>query len=212
MKPVSKVRLLVSSGDGPAECRLAVSHALKRIEREANDKEQQCHVTLPDHGKSDGPPSALVSLSGDRAAQLATRWIGTVQWISQSPFRPNHKRRNWFIGIFALKEEADLTADIQNQDLRFETFRAGGPGGQHQNTTDSAVRLTHIPTGISVISRDQRSQLRNKQVAQDRLADKLLLIQSQGRADARSRENQMHKELERGNPVRVFKGKGFVEK
>lgn len=212
MKPVSKLRLLVSSGDGPAECRLAVSHALKRIEREANDLGLQCHVTLPDHSKSNGPPSALVSVSGDATQKFASLWTGTVQWISQSPFRPNHKRRNWFIGIFALKEDIGLTTDIQNQDLRFETFRAGGPGGQHQNTTDSAVRLTHIPTGISVISRDQRSQHRNKQLARDRLSDKLLLMQSQGRADARSQENQLHKELERGNPVRVFKGKGFVEK
>ena len=175
-----KLRLLITSGDSPRECKLAVGLALKQINKEALSLGLDMIISVEgpelDPDILNEVASALVTLTGENAMILARRWLGTVQWIAQSPFRPHHKRRNWFIGIFELSAEADATIQLNMHDLKFDTFRAGGPGGQHQNTTDSAVRVTHIPTGQTAISKDERSQHRNKQTAIDRLSERMLLL------------------------------------
>ena len=205
-------RLLVTSGNGPAECRLAVGHALRQMEQEAAEMGLRWQLTLAGQATAKHPSSAIVMVTGKRRFEFEGRWSGTVQWIAQSPFRKNHRRRNWFIGVFALGADEGLNTDLRPQDLKFETFRAGGPGGQHQNTTDSAVRVTHLPTQTSVVSRAERSQHRNRQIACERLANRLFLMQQEIHTSARSHENELHKELERGNPVRHFVGPRFVEK
>jgi len=197
-------RLLVSSGRGPAECRIAVRHILERMAQEAPG------ITIAERGDKHGPASAIVTHDGEDAEAFAARWTGTIQWTCKSPVRPKHKRQNWFVGVFALSDVRKAIA-LDPSEVRFETFRAGGPGGQHQNTTDSAVRATHIPTGISTIARDQRSQHRNKQMALDRLRDQLAGLEELAAAEAKKDTNRNHTELERGNPVRRFKGERFVE-
>lgn len=197
-------RLLVTSGQGPAECRIAVRHILERMAQEHSA------LGIAEQGDKHGPASAIVTIRGDGAATFAQRWIGTIQWTCKSRVRPKHKRQNWFVGVFALPEpEARLA--LNTADVRFDTFRAGGPGGQHQNTTDSAVRATHIPTGISAIARDQRSQHRNKQAALDRLRDILIATEELAAAASKKDANRSHYQLERGNPLRVFKGERFAE-
>lgn len=204
--------LLVTAGDGPAECRIAVSQILKRMEQEAQASRLSFEQVLPEQSEKHGPSSALITLTGHSAEEFAKRWAGTIQWTCQSPVRPNHKRRNWFVGIFVLPEDEIQNTRIEDKDLKFETFRAGGPGGQHQNTTDSAVRVIHLPTNTVCVCRDQRSQHRNKQQAVRKLADKLILLQSQQGERKRWSNAQLHGELERGNPLRRFTGKRFVEK
>jgi len=204
-------RLLVTSGDGPRECRRAVALVLRRMEKEAESNEVRVEVTLPESSGASDPASALVSLSGTNAESFARRWSGTVQWNCRSPFRPHHKRRNWFVGVFAVQRQAGPELILDPKDLKVETFRSGGPGGQHQNTTDSGVRITHGRTGLSAVSTDERSQHRNRQVALERLQSKLLLQEHERRAREQSEQNRMHKHLERGNPVRVFKGERFEE-
>ncbi|SNZ21076.1 peptide chain release factor H [Cohaesibacter gelatinilyticus] len=201
-------RLLVTSGDGPSECQRAVSLCLQKMQKAAHAAGlgiQIDTINKPDKGCV---PSALVTLSGGEVTAFLAQWCGTIQWICKSPFRPNHKRQNWYIGVFPLAQEEETTK-IRAEDLQYETFRAGGPGGQHQNTTDSAVRLTHIPSGISVISRDERSQHRNKHQALERMKAKFILQESQKKAISRHDQNNLHKQLERGNPVRTFRGKDF---
>ena len=95
--------------------------------------------------------------------------------------------------------------------MRFESFRAGGPGGQHQNTTDSAVRATHRPTGLTAAAREMRSQHRNRALALERL-QALMIAQATADQEAKKNDqNQLHNALERGNPVRCFKGTTFHE-
>ncbi|MEM7637184.1 MAG: peptide chain release factor H [Pseudomonadota bacterium] len=212
MKAEQKTRLLITSGDRPEECRIAVSRILRVMEKEAASNGVHCEFAVHDDRRRHGPSSAVASLSGKHAIDFSRRWHGTIQWICRSPVRPHHRRRNWFVGIFRIESNIDQEIELQPSDLRFEKFRAGGPGGQHQNTTDSAVRVTHIPTGISAISRDQRSQHRNKQVAVERLGDQLAARRALQQATAQSTQNQLHKNLERGNPLRVFTGEKFTEK
>ena len=200
------VRLLVTAGDGPRECRRAVSLCLGRLEREALRGGLYVDIVQDETEGSDEIASALVTLRGSDVEQFARRWIGTVQWIANSPYRPHHRRRNWFIGIFELGALDESTIELKDSELRFEAFRAGGPGGQHQNTTDSAVRLTHVPTGMSVVVRSERSQHRNKQIARERLVDRFLLMQLQSRNADDAKRFLLHRQIERGNPVRVFRG------
>ncbi len=212
MQPPSSIRLLITSGNGPVECREAVLHATKRIEQEAHDLSLEVLCELAEVRNRDFPGSAIVSLTGPKAKMLAERWVGTVKWTCKSRHRSGHKRQNWFIGIFQLEENDCEPEDLRSEDLSYQSFRAGGPGGQHQNKTDSAVRLTHVPTGLSVVAKDERSQFRNKQLAYERLREKMSLKQTLAEAIGRRQKNQLHHQLERGNPVRWFQGPYFKEK
>jgi peptide chain release factor len=116
--------------------------------------------------------SAVIVVSGASAlSAFAAGWRGTVQWVEQSPFRPEHKRKNWFVGVETLEPVADTFFDVR--DVRWETMRASGPGGQHVNRTESAVRVTHIPTGIQAGAMEEPSQHRNRKLALARLARKI---------------------------------------
>lgn len=194
-------RLLISSGNGPAECRMAVAHILRCM------KQEKAANVVESKADKYGPASAIATL----APMQAARWCGTTLWRCQSPLRPHHKRKNWFVGVFELSELGTLETRLQLKDLRFERFRAGGPGGQHQNTTDSAVRVVHVPSGLVAVSRDQRSQHRNKAKALARLEAMLVLAKLETDAQARESLNHLHQNLSRGSPQRVFFGTKFKE-
>lgn len=164
------IRLLITSGRGPAECRIAVAKALEAMRREAEGAELALDVAAGPNPDGCGPSSAVAIVRGANAHAFATRWIGSVQWIAPSPVRPQHKRKNWFIGVVALPDVPAAPGALDARDVSFEAIRAGGPGGQHQNKTESAVRAVHRPTGLSVVAREERSQHRNKAIALERLA------------------------------------------
>jgi peptide chain release factor len=203
------IRLLITSGRGPAECRIAVAHALRRLALEAEAAGCDCAVAEDDHADPHGPASAIVVLDGEAAADLAQRWTaGSILWVSKSPLRPRHGRKNWFIGVVALPATQGMMAPA-TADIRFESFRAGGPGGQHQNTTESAVRAVHTPTGLSAVARDGRSQHRNKLLAVERLRA-LLDAKTRLAQDGEARLIQTaHHNVERGAPGLRFEGAEF---
>lgn len=211
MSTPSQQRLLVTSGDGPRECRRAVGLVLRRIEKEAAQKGLRFDAAIADGGQPGDPASALVTLTGAEAERLAKAWSGTIQWTCKSPFRPHHRRQNWFVGVYPVTGFQAEDVVFTPQELRIETFRSGGPGGQHQNTTDSGVRITHLPTGVSAQSTDERSQHRNRRVALDRLEARFLLKREEDVARNKADQNRLHRQLERGNPVRMFKGERFSE-
>ena len=209
MKGTDHINLLVTAGDGPAECNQAVGHILDRMLAEAD----MFGLSLSIHQTDghNGPKSAVVVVYGEGRTTFAKSWIGTIQWRMQSKLRKNHKRANWFVGVFALEHVQSNAGDIRQADVAFSTLRAGGPGGQHQNTTDSAVRAVHKPSGLNVVVREARSQHRNKALAFERLKS---LADAQAIADQekrKSNQNSLHRTLERGNPVRRFVGERFKE-
>jgi len=203
------IRLLLTSGRGPAECRIALAKAVATLTAEATSLGLDTDCVNGPNPDGHGPASAIVVIHGEAAANLARPWIGSIQWVAQSPLRPHHKRKNWFIGVFELPPQPDAPKALAAHDVRFEAFRAGGPGGQHQNKTESAVRAIHIATGLSVVAREERSQHRNKALALERIA---ALIRLQGELEAitaRDDAHAAHDRLERGSPVKRFKGSAF---
>jgi peptide chain release factor len=200
------IDLLVTSGDGPAECRIAVLAMIDILRREAERLGCGVEVSLAPAPDRHGPKSALVSLGGDAAAAIARDYTGTIKFLFKSPVRPGHKRQNWFVAVRPVDLSSEEKASaLDPADLRFETLRAGGPGGQHQNTTDSAVRVVHVPTGLSAMARDERSQHRNKALAVRRLQGLLHALQH-GKAESAKRERFLaHHAIERGNAVKTFR-------
>ena len=202
---MEQVYLLVSAGGGPMECRLAVGHVLAQMRREAEVLGVDVSCSTDDKA----PASSLVALAGAGSRLMAVDWIGTVQWRQASQLRPGHRRANWFVGVFDLPSPTSGPESIPLAEVQFSSFRAGGPGGQHQNTTDSAVRA--VWRGFSAVSRDGRSQHQNKATALERLHALVQAAKAEALAGSRADSHALHRQLERGNPKRVFFGPGFVE-
>lgn len=182
--------------------------ALDRLIKEAARQDVAVTVLETETGRySDTLRSALVSLDGDNAWALSESWCGTIQWICPSLYRPHHGRKNWFLGI------GRFTANEQEQSdaIRYETLRSSGPGGQHVNKTDSAVRATHLASGISVKVQSERSQHANKRLARLLIAWKLEQQQQENSAVLKSQRRMFHHQIERGNPRRTFTGMAFIE-
>lgn len=133
-------------------------------------------VELVDYQDGDeaGLKSATLVIRGEYAAGYLKSESGVHRLVRISPFDSNSRRHTSFASIEITPElNDDIEIDIDPSDLRVDTFRASGAGGQHVNTTDSAVRITHIPTGIFVASQAQRSQHKNKATAMKLLKSKL---------------------------------------
>lgn len=202
------ILLQLSTGQGPAECALALAKALPRIEQEAEHLQVRVEVLEQEAGEQAGTlRSLLLGLQGEQAERLADAWSGSLLWICPSPYRKGYGRKNWFFSGTRCAWP-DAIADSQ---IRFETLRASGAGGQHVNTTDSAVRATHLASGISVKVQNERSQHANKRIARLLLARRLAELGQQASATARAERRLQHHQLQRGNPVRTFHGPGFRE-
>jgi len=200
-----EVWLQVTAGQGPSECAWAVVRVLEQIRQEAVAASLEFKTIEIEPGPEPGTAqSALISISGDAELQaFANSWRGTVQWTARSPFRPSHKRKNWFVGVDLLEPVDEARFDLR--EVRWDTMRASGPGGQHVNRTESAVRVTHLPTGVQATATEERSQHRNRKLALARLTKKLSEINSRRQSDAREERWRSHQELERGNPARIFR-------
>lgn len=205
---MSEIILHLTSGQGPQECRWVVAQLATAYAREAAAHGLVCEVL---DAAEDLPASLLLRVSGDGASAFVAGRTGTVLWVGDSPFRPGHNRRNWFVGV-ALAPEPDLVPDLRPEDIDYQTLRASGPGGQHVNKTDSAVRATHRPTGLTATAQEQRSQHANRKLARLKLAMMIEDQRSASRDRARRSQWDRNQQLERGNPVRTYAGARFTLK
>lgn len=201
----NEIWMQITAGVGPVECAWAVVQILRTIEEHACQAGLELKTIEIEPGPRPGTAqSTLISIAGPGAPEFAKSWNGTVQWTARSPFRPDHKRKNWFVGIevFSPVEETSFHPN----EVRWETMRASGPGGQHVNRTESAIRVTHIATGLQASAMEERSQHRNRKLALARLVQKLDQLNASRHDNAREDRWRAHRELERGNPIRVLHG------
>ncbi|CAM3801287.1 Peptide chain release factor 2 [Vibrio aerogenes CECT 7868] len=201
------ILLQLSAGRGPLECCLAVGLALQQLEIQCHESGVRSQIIETEPaGKNGCFHSVLVELAGDNSPHIAKNWQGNMLWIAPSPFRPKHPRKNWFFSgqVFRPDEQ-----QYRENEIRFQTCRASGAGGQHVNTTESAVRAIHIASGISVRVETERSQHANKRLAKLLLMQKLQVAEAQKIKQQYKARWQQHHALERGNPVRTFVGKDF---
>lgn len=192
------MNIQISSGQGPLECQLAVVKMLEALSIE--------YAPIDILSKQIGEKKDLL-FSAQLYLPIQTDCIGTVQWICKSPYRKNHLRKNWYISVQSIDEKPKDSFDETL--IRFETFRSSGKGGQHINKTNSAVRAIHIPTGLSAIAQDERSQYQNKAFALRRLHQILSNEQATKLLAQTNKKRRQHFELERGNPVRIYQGLNF---
>ena len=202
------VHIQITSGRGPVECTRVVYLVANEIIKRCTEIRVAPRLEFFEKGTEKNCWfSAIVTASGEpqKLNELKSEWEGTVLWVAtRNPYRPNHQRKNWFIGVKFFNPEKELT--VSEKDIKYETLRSGGPGGQNVNKVETSVRAIHTPTGTSVVASDERSQIRNKELARERLLAMLWQKEQEKKAEA-DREHWMnHNLLERGNPVKKFKG------
>lgn len=184
----------ISSGQGPKECERACYLYYKELLKEIPSLE-----VVSINEQKDRCIKSVILYSTEDLSYLE----GSVQWICQSPFRLHHKRKNWFIDVSILQERFRFD---KIDDIKFEVYRSSGKGGQNVNKVSTAIRAIHIPTGISAVSMDQRSQLQNKKIAYIRLIEKINKMNKKVNQKIQYDNWNEKNLLIRGNPVRVYKG------
>jgi len=194
------MELQLSSGQGPEECELAVGKLLRALQREFPD----IRVVETSPGKmADCFRSVRISSKEDLSFLE-----GSIKWICESPYRPKHKRKNWFVDVSICAKHS--SSNFDESSVRFETFRSGGKGGQHVNKVETGVRAIYLPTGLAVTSTQARSQQMNKRIALNRLCEGIAAQNGAGAASVKALNRLEHTRIERGNPVRVYEGVEFA--
>ncbi len=200
-------QILFTAGRGPTECSLAVHGIQKKFQEYLNERQIEYSIVVQNNGRlKNSIHSILFEINCEDHIKINS-WIGTILWKCQSPIRKTHKRKNWYIKTVIL--EKNRTDNYDLSDISFQAFRASGPGGQHRNKVETAIRATHKKSGITVTSTDGKSQQQNKNKALSKLKQSFDEINMSNAKIQNLKQWSAQIEVERGNPIQTFIGLNF---
>ncbi len=197
--------LAVHAGAGGTESQDWAEMLMRMYLRWAERRGYQAEVLESTAGEEAGVKSVLIDIAGDYAYGYLKAEHGVHRLVRLSPFDADHARHTSFALVEIMPEaKADVDIKIDPEDLKVETFRSSGPGGQHMQKTSSAVRLTHLATGLAVTCQSERSQFRNKETAMTILRSRLLELELKKRAEEKAKLKGKHIAAGWGNQIRSY--------
>jgi peptide chain release factor 2 len=195
----------VHAGAGGTDSQDWAQMLLRMYERWADSRGFKVDLVEQTPGEEAGLKSATFTLTGENAYGIMQAEKGVHRLVRLSPFDSAHRRHTSFaqLEVSPLVED-DVALEIDESDLRIDTYRSQGAGGQHVNKTDSAVRLTHLPTGIVVQCQNERSQLQNKAQAMRILKSRLIEREEELRREALAKERGEAQDISFGSQIRSY--------
>ncbi|MHB8138308.1 MAG: peptide chain release factor 2 [Smithellaceae bacterium] len=195
----------IHAGAGGTEAQDWVEMLLRMYLRWAEKRNFKTNIIDYLPGDEAGVKSVSFTVEGEYAYGYAKAEIGIHRLVRISPFDAGARRHTSFASVFVYPEVDDeIKIEINDDDLRIDTFRSGGKGGQHVNKTDSAVRITHLPTNIVVQCQNERSQHKNKAMAMKYLKSRLYERELQLKNDKLDEENKQKKDIAWGSQIRSY--------
>ena len=197
--------LAIHAGAGGTESQDWAQMLLRMYLRWAERRGYKADVLDVSQGDEAGIKSAVVGIDGDYACGYLKSEHGVHRLVRLSPFDADHARHTSFALVEVMPEaEADVDVKIAPDDLKIDVFRSSGPGGQHMQKTSSAVRLTHLPTGLVVVCQSERSQHQNKAIAMRIIQARLLEVELAKQAEERARLKGERIDAGWGNQIRSY--------